>query len=72
VKELCRRCQGEVFEKIPLDDKGNIAIEAGSKVRFESEGDKKYFVCPHCGAKNILSAFTSKDGAPQMRIIRAE
>lgn len=41
MEELCHMCRGELLDKVPLDNKGHVAIDAGSKVRSESEGDKK-------------------------------
>lgn len=72
MKELCRKCGGELFDKVLLDDNGHIAIDTGSAVHLESEGEKKFFVCPHCGARNVTAPCTSKDGMPQRRITHAE
>jgi len=68
MKELCRKCGKELFKKNLLDDNGHVAIDPNSKVGLESEGDRKFFRCPHCGAKNITIASTSKDGASGMFI----
>jgi hypothetical protein len=73
MKELCRKCSGVLFDKVLLDN-GSIQInsETGSKVRLEREGEKMFFRCPYCGAKNVTIPCTSKDGLTQRKITHAE
>lgn len=72
MKELCRKCKGELFDKVVLNGKGHLAMSASNQLPLKSEGDKKFFVCPHCGAKNIVVGAPPQEGLPQLRISHAE
>lgn len=72
MKELCRKCNGVLFEKVLLNDQGLLAMSANKSLSLISEGEKKFFLCPHCGAKNIVISSSPKEGIAQMRISHAE
>lgn len=72
MKELCRKCRGVLFEKVLLDENGFVAMSSDKSLSLKLEGEKKFFVCPHCGAKNIVIGSPPKDGVPQIRISHTE
>jgi DNA-directed RNA polymerase subunit RPC12/RpoP len=60
--------QGVLFKKVLLDNKGFVAMFSDKPLSLKSEGEKKFFVCPHCGARNIVMSSPPKEGVPQIRI----
>ena len=70
MKELCRKCGEELFEWDLLDGHAEMAL--GSKTRLESDGEKKFFTCPYCKAKNVTAPTTSKNGLHHRRITHVE
>lgn len=69
---LCLKCKGKMFTKNVLDEEGHFAMDPDDGLPLESEEGKSFFVCPNCGAKNIVVEATSKDGPPQIRISHVE
>ena len=71
MEEKCRRCGAVLFNKVPLDDKGNFAMEEQTPLSLESEAGVSFFRCPACKAKNIVAADISGDLGKQ-RITHAK
>lgn len=72
MEEKCLKCGGVLFEKVPLDDKGHMAMNADAPLELESDGVDNFFKCPHCSAKNVVVESSSPHGLPQLRISRVK
>lgn len=44
----------------PNGPHGIVVIEKIGEPNFQQEGPKSFYVCPHCGAKNITHTRPSK------------
>jgi len=67
----CLDCDGLLFKKVPLDNKGNWAIEVETPAMLEQDERDSFFLCPHCSAKNVVVDGESPTGLPGIRIVRA-
>jgi predicted RNA-binding Zn-ribbon protein involved in translation (DUF1610 family) len=67
----CLSCNGLLFKKNALDDKGNWAMDPTYKLDLQHDKEESFFKCPHCGAKNIVIDSKSPTGLPALQIIRA-
>ena len=53
--QQCLACDQVMFSKGLVDDKDHIGRAKGrSGVKLESDDADWYYVCPHCGAKNVV------------------
>jgi len=68
----CLQCKRTLFKTVPLDNKGNRAILAGSELPLSHENGLSFFECPHCSAKNIVKDTRSATGLPAIEIVSAE
>lgn len=64
----CLNCGGVLFETVPLDEKGHMAVDVNTRLALEYEGNDSFYRCPHCSAKNVVVEATSPHGLPQLRI----
>jgi len=47
----CERCDRVLIERVFLDEKGNIAIDAHSQheeIQYDDQSDEHYVECPEC------------------------
>jgi hypothetical protein len=68
----CLSCNGLLFKKNFLDDKGNWAMDPHYRLSLTQEAGETYFKYPHCSAKNIVINSTSPTGLTAIKIVRAE
>ncbi len=68
----CLSCNGVLFKKTDLDNKGNWAMDPQHSLELSHDENDSYFKCPHCGAKNIVVDSMSPTGLSQLRIVRAK
>ena len=72
MKVLCLKCNRQLSFRNIFGDKGISEMNSDRFLRYGAEGDKGFIECAHCGAKNITALTTSKDGRPQLQLIRVE
>jgi hypothetical protein len=68
----CLKCGEILFRTVPLDNKGNMAIDHKGPKNYtlKNDGTDEYFECSKCKAKNVISlAPSKKNELPQSRII---
>uniref|UniRef100_A0A6H1ZQY5 Uncharacterized protein n=1 Tax=viral metagenome TaxID=1070528 RepID=A0A6H1ZQY5_9ZZZZ len=68
----CLSCNGVLFKKNALDNKGNWAMDPQHSLDLIEETDSTYFKCPHCSIKNIVVDSISPTGLGQLKIVRVE
>ena len=67
--QQCLACDEVMFRKGLLADKGQFGRgKGGDDVMLESDDADVYYVCPHCGSKNVVLSEQSPLGLPQLRI----
>jgi hypothetical protein len=64
----CLACDKVMFQTRPLDESGDFARIHDSETTVESDADDVYFVCPHCGAKNVVVSEARKGEGVRLRI----
>lgn len=64
----CLDCGNILFKIVTLDEKGNFAMDANSRLDLESDCEDEYFICPHCKAKNVVISTTSDSGIPALKL----
>ena len=70
MEQKCLKCEGVLFPKVLLDERGHTAMDAEAPLDIESDGVDSFYRCPHCGAKNVVAEYTSEYGLPQHKIVR--
>ena len=68
MEEKCLKCGGVLFKKVPLDEKGHMAIDENTPLDLESDGNDRFFKCPHCSAKNVVKVTINTTGIEQHEI----
>jgi len=68
MEEKCLKCGRTLFEKVPLDDKGHMAMNADAPLELESDGVDHFYRCTHCSAKNVVVESRSPHGLLQLRV----
>jgi len=61
-----------MFTKNLIDEQGHYAMDPKDGLTLESEKGKYFFVCPNCGAKNIVVSAPPLKGVPQDNISHFE
>ena len=64
----CLGCGGLLFNEVPLDDKGNWAIDVETPVTLSYDERDMFYRCQHCSVKNVVMHTTSVTGLPVLRI----
>ena len=62
----CLKCNELVIETGMQLDNGSFCVDPGSRLETLREGDRKFLVCPHCGAKNLLVSEPSESGPEKL------
>lgn len=66
----CKKCNGLLFGLTSLDENNpNGPKGIVGKFDYRQSGEGSYFVCPHCGAKNMVKSIGGDP--PQMIISHA-
>ena len=56
-----------------MGDKGHLGRGKGSDdIMLESDDADVYYVCPHCGSKNVVPSEQSPHSLPQLHISRVK
>ena len=67
--QQCLACDEAMFRKGLLGDRGHLGrAKGGDPVKLESDDADVYYVCPHCGAKNVVLSEQSPHGLLRLRI----
>ncbi len=66
--QQCLACDKVMFQKTPLDESGDFARIHESQTTLESDKYDVYFVCPHCGAKNVVASEAREGEGVRLRI----
>ena len=64
----CLDCGSLLFKEVPLDDKGNWAIDVKTPAALGYDKRDMYYRCQHCSVKNVVVDTTSITGLPVLRI----
>ncbi|BAS29376.1 hypothetical protein [Limnochorda pilosa] len=68
----CPKCNALIAERVPLDDKGNVAVDRELRMELEEPGSDTYHIlCPNEGCDGYLRAVstTTRAGNPGLRIL---
>ena len=68
IDQLCLACDKVLFRKVPLDVAGHFAKFEGDNVEVKTEDDELFFVCSHCGAKNVVVSEAQVGEGVRLRI----
>jgi len=66
--DKCLNCGGTLFDLVQLDDKGHMAMNGENPLDIQSDGVDRFFKCPDCGAKNVVTMTTSSEGVSQLQV----
>jgi hypothetical protein len=69
---LCKKCGEVLFRLGPLDGAGLHWAIYQEDERFEHSGDKMFYRCGRCGAKNIYVEGPRQHGVPKLMLSHAE
>jgi hypothetical protein len=64
----CLGCGGLLFNEVPLDDKGNWAIDVKTPATLGYDERDMFYRCQHCSVKNVVMDSISLTGLPMLRI----
>ncbi len=70
MEQKCLKCEGVLFKKVLLDERGHTAMDTETQLDIENDGVDHFFRCPHCDAKNVLTYVRSEHGLLQEKIVR--
>ncbi len=72
MEERCLSCGEVLFQKTPLDEEGNWAMDFETELELEYDGNDSFYSCPHCSAKNVTILSTSPTGLSTLKIVRVK
>jgi predicted RNA-binding Zn-ribbon protein involved in translation (DUF1610 family) len=63
----CPECGSVMFRKVLMDEV-HWAVSDTTPAELKHDGEEAYFLCPQCGAKQVVIEATSSNGVSVLRL----